>query len=273
MAKDPASEIPSNAKLIEPVYEAILELGGSGSNKEIFEKVKQKLKLSPEAEAVSHLGSSTTTELYYRIAWAKTKLKQQKRITNSERSVWSICVSDSDGMESKESETLNIDFGPDEVDEYEKWRDSLSDILHNIDPFAFERLAKRLLRECGFESVEVTKKSGDGGIDGYGKLKVNGIFCFNVAFQCKRYSGSVPASDIRDFRGSLSRAMEKGIFITTGTFSPAAIKEASDSGKQQIDLIDGEELLTKMRDLGLGLKEVKDYAIDRDFFVSLLKEQ
>lgn len=73
-----------------------------------------------------------------------------------------------------------------------------------MDPYGFERLAQRVLRECGFVQVEVTKykKSGDGGIDGTGKLKINGIFSFNVAFQCKRYKGTVSAGDIRDFRGS-----------------------------------------------------------------------
>ncbi len=269
----PLDEIPSSQALLEPVFNAIVALGGSGTNREIHQKVKEMLGLSSEAENFPHLGSNTTTELFYRIAWAKTNLKQQKRITNSERSVWSI-VSDGenhpkDTVTIKPIEELNSGFEVPE--EFQQWRQNLSKILHSMNPYAFERLAQRILRECGFESVTVTKKSNDGGIDGYGKLKVNNIFSFNVAFQCKRYEGQVPSSDIRDFRGSLPRAMEKGIFITTSSFSPAAIKEASDAGKQQIDLIDGEELMTKMKDLGLGLKEVKNYIIDENFFSSLEK--
>ena len=103
-----------------------------------------------------------------------------------------------------------------------------------------------LLRECGFSQVDVTKKSADGGIDGTGKLRINGIFSFNVAFQCKRYAGNVSAGDIRDFRGSLTTDIEKGVLITTGTFTKAAREEASNAGKQQIDLIDGEEFISKL---------------------------
>ena len=135
-----------------------------------------------------------------------------------------------------------------------------------MDPYAFERLTQRLLRECGFDDVHVTKKSGDGGIDGTGKLKINGIFSFNIAFQCKRYQGSVSAGEIRDFRGSLTTDIEKGVFITTGSFSNPAKEEASNPGKQQIDLMDGEEFISKLAEYGIGVKEVKDYEIDEDFF-------
>ena len=134
-----------------------------------------------------------------------------------------------------------------------------------MDPFAFERLTQQLLRECGFK-FEVTKKTGDGGIDGIGTFKLNGIFTFNVAFQCKRYSGSVGASAIRDFRGSLTTDIEKGFFITTGNFTRDAKEEAKKSGKKQIDLIDGNEFMDKLAQYGLGLKEIKHYEIVEKFF-------
>ena len=135
-----------------------------------------------------------------------------------------------------------------------------------MDPYAFERLSQRLLRECGFSQVEVTKKSGDGGIDGTGKMRIGGIISFNVAFQCKRYKGLVSAGDIREFRGSLTNTIEKGVFITTGTLSRAAREEATSLAKQQIDLIDGEEFISKLAEYGIGLKEVKDYEIDEEYF-------
>jgi restriction system protein len=138
-----------------------------------------------------------------------------------------------------------------------------------MNPYSFERLSQRLLRESGFEDVHVTKKSGDGGIDGIGKLKVNGIVSFNIAFQCKRYQGTVGAPEIRDFRGSLKANIEKAIFITTGTFTKQAIEEAADPSKTPIDLIDGEEFMTKLAEYGIGLTEVKDYDIDESFFESI----
>lgn len=105
-------------------------------------------------------------------------------------------------------------------------------------------------------------------IDGTGKLRINGIFSFNIAFQCKRYQGIVSAGDISDFRGSLTTNIEKGVFITTGSFSNSAIEEASSPGKQQIDLIDGEEFITKLAEFGIGVKEVKNYEVNEDFFQS-----
>ena len=114
--------------------------------------------------------------------------------------------------------------------------------------------------------TKVTKKSGDGGIDGTGKLKINGIFSFNVAFQCKRYSGSVGAPEIRDFRGSLTTDIEKGVLIITGTFSKQAIEEASNPGKKQIDLIDGEEFINKIAEYGIGVKQIISYEIDEEYF-------
>ena len=154
-------------------------------------------------------------------------------------------------------------------DEERSWERRLSGILMEMNPYGFEKLAQRLLRECGFSQVAVTKKSGDGGIDGDGKLKVNGILTFNVAFQCKRYKGVVGAADIRDFRGSLTTDIEKGIFITTGTFSKAARDEAISPGKQQIDLIDGEELIQKLAEYNIGLHPVNSYEIDEEYFRSL----
>ena len=176
-----------------------------------------------------------------------------------------------DDTPSKLSNVSENDESPESVgldcpDEIKPWRSQLDDILHNMDPFAFERLAQRILRECGFSQVEVTQKTGDGGIDGTGKLKINGIFSFNVAFQCKRYRGLVGASAIRDFRGSLTTDIEKGVLITTGVFSKAAREEASNPGKQQIDLIDGEELISKIAEFGIGVREIKSYEIDEEFF-------
>ena len=266
MAEELPEGFPTKNMLYDPVYNAIVELGGSGTNQEIYETVKKNLNLPFDPELYRHLGSTTQSELFYRVAWAKTDLKMQKKIDNSKRGVWTI-VPVSDFNNTYEFGGESDQSNREDVEGFEPWREDLLKTLHDMDPFAFEKLAQRLLRECGFESVVVTKKSGDGGIDGYGKLKVNGIFCFIVAFQCKRYIGPVPASDIRDFRGSLTNSIEKGVFITTSSFSSSAVKEAADPGKKQIDLIDGDELIDKMCALGLGLKTT--YTVDHEFFKSL----
>lgn len=235
------------------------------------------------------MNSSSLSEVNYRLAWARTLLKNYGAIENSARSVWSITVGfsnvdnvDGDYIElnckkanpvttvSESTEEAQMEEAGVEVpEEVKPWRTKLHKVLTEMNPYAFERLTQRLLRECGFDDVKVTKKSGDGGIDGTGKLKINGIFSFNIAFQCKRYQGTVGAPDIRDFRGSLTTDIEKGVFITTGLFSKQAIEEASNPGKQQIDLIDGEEFITKLAEFGIGVKEVKDYEIDEDYFNKL----
>ena len=280
--------IPNYATLIEATFSALKLLGGSGKNDEINSKVAEILELSNEVQDIPHLNSSSLSEVNYRCAWARTILKNYGALENSARSVWTIKpeftgIDSVDGaivekfrnIKSEKTQKFNTaeekmeEQGVDVPEEVKPWRKHLYEVLINMDPYGFERLTQRVLRECGFTNVVVTKKSGDGGIDGTGKLKINGIFSFNIAFQCKRYQGSVGAGDIRDFRGSLTTDIEKGVFITTGSFSKPAIEEASNPGKQQIDLIDGEEFITKLAEFGIGVKEVKDYEIDEQFFAKI----
>lgn len=225
------SRIPQYSNLIMPTFIALKKLGGSGTNDEILNQVINDLNLPDEVADITHNGNVNQSELSYRLAWARTYLANYGAIQNSARSVWSITPDfvSVDVLDEKEvvafvvkknaekksrtaivttpkvlpedDEPLNDDEEfPDEI---KPWKERLAGILQKMDPYGFERLTQRVLRECGFSQVEVTKKSGDGGIDGTGKLKINGIFSFNVAFQCKRYSGVVGAPDIRNFRGSL----------------------------------------------------------------------
>lgn len=130
----------------------------------------------------------------------------------------------------------------------------------------FERLCQRVLRESGFEEVKVTRKTNDGGIDGTGKLIINDLISFNIAFQCKRYKGNVSSSEIRNFRGSMDTNIEKGIFITTGIFTEEAKKEANSIGKKQIDLVDGEKFIDILIKNKLGVEEMLYYKIDQEFY-------
>ena len=284
--------IPKQECFINPTLEALRNLGGSGKNDEIYDEVLKIMNLDEDAIDYPHLGSESQTEIQYRLAWARTYLKTYGAIENSDRSVWvlisdfkeNISVDASEVMtlyrskkykkevrnivndEDVDNEAEKVNEIADLPEEVKPWRAKLYDVIMNMDPYAFERLAQRVLRECGFTQVEVTKKSGDGGIDGFGKLKINGIFSFNIAFQCKRYKGTIGAPEIRDFRGSLTTNIEKGVFITTGTFTKAAKEEASSPGKQQIDLMDGEEFINKIAEYQIGVREIKDYEIIDDFF-------
>lgn len=288
MARKIDARIPRYNDLIVPVFLALKKLDGSGSNDEILTGVIDILHLPDDVVDFPHKGSTSISELAYQLAWARTYLKKYGVIENSSRAVWSIRpeYAQETSLDARRivqtvvAETQQHqnsgkqlpanddpeDDGVESPDEIKPWRQKLLEILQNMNPYGFERLSQRILRECGFTQVEVTKKSGDGGIDGTGKLRINGIFSFNVAFQCKRYSGVVGAGVIRDFRGSLTQNIEKGVLITTGSFSKAAKLEATDPGKQQIDLIDGEGLIDKIAEYSIGVREVKSYEIDEEFF-------
>ena len=291
MRKKFDERIPRYTDLILPTFLALKELGGSGKNDEIQSSVIQDLGLSDEIVDFPHKDSTSMSELSYQFAWARTYLKKYGVIENSARCVWSILpeftqettldakkivqtVVQKDA-EQRQSRAESFDNTDEDVpeddgigipDEVKPWRQRLREILQTMDPYGFERLTQRILRECGFSQVEVTKKSGDGGIDGTGKLRMNGLFSFNVAFQCKRYAGVVGPGDVRDFRGSLNNNIEKGLLITTGTFSKSAKQEATDPGKRLIDLMDGEELIDKIVEFNIGVREVRDYEIDEEFF-------
>jgi restriction system protein len=146
------------------------------------------------------------------------------------------------------------------------YRGQLLDIILALPPDGFERLCQRLLRESGFQEVTVTGRSGDGGIDGIGILQINPFVSFKALFQSKRYAGSVSSPQVRDFRGAMMGRADKGIIITTGTFTADAKREAVRDGVPPIELVDGEMLLNMFEQLELGLKSRVTYDVDFGFF-------
>jgi restriction system protein len=148
------------------------------------------------------------------------------------------------------------------------WQDRLLECLLKMKPAAFERLCQRILKESGFIKVDVTGRSGDGGIDGIGVLRLN-LLSFHVFFQCKRWKGSVGAPVIRDFRGAMVGRADKGLVMTTGTFSTDARKEATRDGAPAIDLVDGETLceLLKSLNIGVSIRKVEHVLVDQHVFL------
>jgi len=164
----------------------------------------------------------------------------------------------------------NLDESSDEIEEF-VWQDKLLEIIKVISPDQYERLCQRLLRELGFVNVEVTGRTNDGGIDGKGIIKLGGVLSYHVVFQAKRYEGSVSSSVIRDFRGAMSGRADKGLILTTGSFTREAKKEATRDGATPIDLIDGNEFAVKLKELKLGVsvEMVEEIRIEKDWFGGL----
>lgn len=285
-----STKIPTYHELMNPLLQALHQLGGSGSVEEIAQKVAELSDLPEEILNVPHNPEkSSQTEIEYRLAWARTYLKKYGMLDNSDRGIWIIVpekreVTKIDPQEviktvraeiKKQKELVQKEDAikdENEVeipDETESWRNILHHLLtQELSPDGFERLTKRILRESGFVQVEVTGRSGDGGIDGKGIMRLSGLLSFHVVFQCKKYQGSVSSSDIRDFRGAMIGRADKGLFITTGTFTRDAVREATRDGAPPIDLVDGDHLAEKLKELGLGIKKelVEQVSVDEDWF-------
>lgn len=280
------SEVPQYHQLFNPLLIALRTLGGSGSILEINAKVVEQSSLTDDALSQLHNPEQgNETEVEYRLAWARTYLKKYGLIENSSRGVWSLTkeaddVSSVDPAEVvkrvRELSRKKIDEGeteasPEESEDLEQqpWKVILHRYLtRELSPAAFERLVQRVLRESGFVQVEVTGRSGDGGIDGKGIARIHGLMSFHVIFQCKRYQGVVSSGEIRDFRGAMVGRADKGLFITTGTYTRDALKEATRDGAPPIDLLDGDQLAEKLKELGLGIRVemVEKVTINADWF-------
>jgi restriction system protein len=279
-------DLPRHEDFMLPTLQILAARGGSATNEEIETALVEKFALTPEQMEASY---ETTGALIApdRMSWARSYLKYPGFIDNPKRGVWVLTeegraavasAKDADirkavakaynaqqSRKAAERKAATAEHGGQPEGDDTAWSDRLLAKLQSIEPAAFERLCQRLLREHGFTRVEVTGKSGDGGIDGQGVLRVN-LVSFHVLFQCKRYKGSVGAGTIRDFRGAMQGRADKGLVITTGTFTPDARREATRDGAPAIDLIDGEALCELLRDVGLGVavRPVTTYEITLD---------
>lgn len=281
---------PKFVQLFEPVLSALRKLGGSARPAEVVEQVAEDLNIS-EVE-LSETVASGTPKFANLVAWARFYLAKSGYIDSSRRGVWTLTERGQSLAQLSHEEALRLfkgvhaEFNTPEADKPAAGRseedlaaptqeDDLAstghrhqvlELLQTISPGGFERFCQRLLRESGFQEVTVTGRSGDGGIDGIGILQVNPLVSFKVLFQCKRYRGSVSPSQVRDFRGAMMGRADKGIVITTGTFTTEARREAIRDGAPPVELVDGEKLVSMLETLELGLRPVQSFRVDTGFF-------
>lgn len=251
-------KLPTRKELMQPTIDAINHLGGSANTDEIYERIVETLKLSDSILDIVN-GKTGQSELQYNLAWVRTVLKNKGVLSKGGKGIWILNENDASRLNINVNQSSNI-LDEDEVEadeellEAENWKAKAIEVLTTVlSPSSFERLIQRILREKGFSQVEITGKSGDGGIDGRGVVKINGILSFHVIFQCKRVKGKISSNLIRDFRGAMVGRTDKGLFITTGTFTRDAIREANRDGAPAIDLIDGDKLAEKLKELNLGI--------------------
>lgn len=268
-----------------PTIIAMRGLGGSARNSEIEQKVIEIENYSNEVIAVMHT-NMRQTKLQYRLAWARTRLKNIGALESRETTLWvltekgqniteSSLLAEYKNFRTSEAVLRNqsrevSDIASDDEDVVvvgEPWIDEMLDLMKSLRPSGFENLCKRILREHGFEDLQLTGGSNDKGIDGRGTWKM-GLLSWDVIFQCKRYAEKVSSPDMQRFKGTMTGRNEKGLFITTGTFTKEAVNEAKRDGTRPIDLIDGEALCRLMKEKNLGLKVVtkEDVTVEKEFF-------
>jgi restriction system protein len=281
---------PQFTRFFRPIIEVVKETGGSGTVAEVIDRVIGKMRI-PESEQEVTLKNGQS-RIRNQVQWARLYLVRAGYLGSSKRGVWSLTekgmsveIKAFDALATfrevqniySEDKKLKDQTEPfvDETDEDEiepqDHRTKLLNLIKSLPPGGFERLGQRLLRESGFQQVVVTGKSGDGGIDGVGILQMNPFVTFNVLFQCKRYQGAVTPSQIRDFRGAMMGRADKGIIITTGTFTLEAKKEARRDSVSPIELVDGESLVQMFERLELGLVPRTTYDVDDKFFEDFRK--
>lgn len=273
--------VPKYDEMFNPLLQALRNLGGSASIPEQEDEVASLLKLSEADLAEIHRGNRT--KFSYRLAWARNYLKRFGLLDNSSRGVWALTATGHDKTVVDKNEVKRFVVALDRKEQRETdketaateeaeltWQEELLECVRSMSPDAFERLCQRLLRESGFIQVEVTGRSGDGGIDGKGVVRLGGLLSFHMIFQCKRFKGSVGASVVRDFRGAMVGRADKGLLITTGSFTKEARREAQREGAPPLDLIDGEMLAEKLKELEMGVtvgkRVVEDITVNEQFF-------
>ena len=285
------SKGPQFVRFFGPVIDALRALGGSGSPDEVATKIAELLQIPQKQQ--EELTSSGQQRFLNQVQWARFYLSRGGFISSSERGVWSLAdkgrnktLTHEESIEvfnkvrkifEEERRLAKLAKPENEAEDSEapdagetgatlSYRDQLLKLIKSLSPSGFERLCQRLLREAGFTQVTVTGRKGDEGIDGVGILQINPFVSFLVLFQCKRYERSVTPSQVRDFRGAMEGRADKGIIITTGTFTADARKEALRDGARPIELVDGQKLIQMFEHLQLGLKPIKAFEVDVDFF-------
>ncbi|RYX82554.1 restriction endonuclease [bacterium] len=274
-------------KWFQPTLDALKDLGGSGKPREVSAKIADNLKLSNKI--LSEITKTGIPKFHNQVCWARQYLVWENYLDSSARGTWALTkagwkakISDNDARKisskwiaihqkaKKNNESIDEVLKVQLQEEPEKFEveyaPDLLEVLQQLTSDGFEQICALLLRESGFENVEVTGRSHDGGIDGFGTLEINPFVSFKVLFQCKRYKGTVARAQVGDFRNAMLGRAEKGIIITTGMFSQDAIREANREGAPKVELVDGEKIVKMFQKVQLGVKPKTIYEVDLAFF-------
>ena len=259
-------------------------LGGKARARDVYEEVTKLFPQLTEADLSETLttGSNRWTN---RIQWARQALVSKGELASAAHGVWSITTkgrarilsTNAPTTAAKRSEGEDMDAAPSSValdgeahlaalayaqspnledvtEEYvASFKQKVLNKLLDLSPSQFEQFAAALLKAFGFSGISVTGKTGDGGIDGHGQLRV-GLAAIRAAFQCKRWQNSVGSKEVQELRGAIQGQFEQGYFFTTSTFTRSAQQESIKMGAVPVILFEGEQIVEIMIDKGVGVR-------------------
>jgi restriction system protein len=287
---------PKFIQYFQPVIDGLRGLGSSAKPREVYAWISEHFSVPKEEIEETTKGGQSRFE--NKVGWARFYLAKGGLIDAEQRGVWVLTEAgrkanlshddaynlfrtihdgfqrdegDLGGRTASEKTGDDVDASaPDETTylNQDAVQEELVRILRSITDKGFEELSARLLRHIGFENLKVTGQTGDHGIDGEGYLLINRFVRIKVMFQCKRYKNAVQAKEIRDFRGAIQGRAERGIFLTTGTFTKGARQEAARENTTTVELVDIDRLLELLIEESLGVHETKALTIDREFFAA-----
>lgn len=278
-------------KWLPHLLDALRALNGAAKPKEVSNWIAKKLDLPPTVTESTM--KSGILRFHNQVQWARQYLVWEGLLGSYKYGIWNLTekgekthLSDREARaiflkwvrihaerrneKLKENSPLVVDTGPIDdqglPDPESELRSSLLATLRGFDPQGFERFVTHLLLEMGFERAENTPFTCDGGIDGYGLMRVSEFISYRVVYQCKRYTEKpVSRSEVGDFRNAMLGRADKGIIFTTSHFSRDAKTEAEREGVPPIELVDGERLVGIIESLEFGVVPVKTFAVDETF--------
>ena len=250
--------LPKQTDVEIPLLKVLVEIGGHGKPKEIYDLVTKKFSEIREEDLLETLPSGGN-KWTNRIQWVRQSLITKGDMSSPKKGVWAIT---DEGRKRVTGIIKEPEAAPNFLEMYEDYESSFRSLLlekiYELTPTQFELFAMKLLQAYGFADVSVTSISSDGGIDGYGKLRL-GLASMNVAFQCKRWEGNIGRPEVDKFRGAIQGEYEQGIFFATSDFTTQARDASLKKGAVPVILLNGESIVDLMIQKGIGVERVLLY--------------
>ena len=291
------SNVPKYSDLMYPILRATEALGGSGSKREILERVIEDGDFSDEVLELTYGEGAHESKQNYsvftdRFAFGLSYCKLGGALDSPKQAVYvltpagreTLGMSDGDAQAALRETDREVrrsrakrspDLGSDDdivTTGDDNWKGAFQTRLHQLSPDEFEEFVLRLLRLHGM-SLKRVGGTGDGGIDIIGSAPLGALLSSTVAVQCKRYdpssrSSSIGRSEMALFQGDASdRGAERAIFVTLSRFTRVAIETAA-SRTPTVELIDGDRICDLALEMNVGVRPVPQ--VDEDWFHDFL---